>query len=338
MQTRETTITSGIDKEALVALNLKNTIVIDSNITPIYPVRYAYANFFDKEIAEPENPPDISTLMNAKSLAEGKGYVLRLLREGWVYIREEDNREDGYFHIFKYERVASGESVEEKFTKYLFKNKVNAQGGLVLDKSRGRSTYPFVFVRSGIQQVSIAYSEHEWSFDVIDRMNARADEREASMQKVNLRAEGEAHAVPADAGNFRCLIEDYQLRKDRKLALEKASVDQEVKEVTLDIITTVASYDLEADSIAAELQEKTDYGEKARIVALHDPVGRQKDIASAHGKLTLWEKNYSSTQVYPYTIGSIVKDFRGTEDEKVRKMVEEAINWREHNRYWGGHR
>lgn len=325
-----------ISKRTLVALNNTNTILIDANITPIYPVRYAYANFFDDNIAQAENPPVISDLLSDNSLSENDGYVLRLLREGWLYIREEDDPQKGHLHIFKYEKIESNNQVTEKFTKYLFKNRVNAQDGLLLDESSRRAGYPFVFVRNGIKEVSIVYAEHEFHPDVIDNLNANADERALCMQKVNLDTDNDDYAVPASKENLTTLVEDYRKRQDRVLVLENSSIDPKIKEVTLDILTTESSYELEAESIATELQKKIDYGETARIVALFDPVGRQKEITSAHAKLTIWEREYASTQIYPFTMGRIVNGIRETDDEDIKNIVDESINWSEHEKLWGG--
>ncbi|RDH41457.1 toxin VasX [Zooshikella ganghwensis] len=71
-------------------------------MTAIYPVRFAYANFFEESLEKAAEPPSINTMMGASTIADGKGYVIRLLRQGWVYIREEDDSANGHFHIFKY--------------------------------------------------------------------------------------------------------------------------------------------------------------------------------------------------------------------------------------------
>jgi hypothetical protein len=325
-----------ISKRALVALNNTNTILIDANITPIYPVRYAYANFFDESIAQAVSPPPISDLLSDSSLSANSGYMLRLLREGWIYIREEVDPEKGHLHIFKYEKIKVKDAVTEKFTKFLFKNKTNAQDGLEVDTSNRDKSYPFVFVRNGIKEVSIVYSEHEFHADVIDKLNSSESERADCMQRVNLEVDSHDYALPASKENLEKLVEDYRKKQNRVLALKDAVLDPELKDITLDLLTTELSVELSPEAIAVELQRKIDYGETAKIVALFDPVGRQKEIANAHAKLTLWEKEYASTQIYPYAIGSIVNDFRKTQDESIQEIVEESINWDAHDEHWGG--
>ena len=316
----------------------------DSNITPIYPVRYAYANFFEKTLSEAAQPPELPDLLNATSISASKGYVVRLLRPGWIYIREEDDPASGYFHIFKYTRTEanSGEPVNEYFEKFTFTNGINAQGGLTRDNSAGRPHYPFAFVRKGQAQLSIAYSEHEWSANVIDRMNGSASDRAKAMQRINIKAESSEHTVAASSENFEKLIEDYRARQSRFFALREQETTpslsgekgRSAQSLTLDILTTEASYDMDASAIAREIQHKLCYGETARIVGLHDPVGRQKEIAQAHAKLAVWEKDYASRHMYPFMIGGFVQQFKNSSNEDVVEAVNENINLGEHQTFW----
>ncbi|EDM65984.1 hypothetical protein PE36_12152 [Moritella sp. PE36] len=325
---------------APVAKNDMNKFIIDTKVTPIYPVRYAYANFFEEELSEASEPPTLSTLLdldasdNSGYIKESKGYLVRLLREGWVYIREEDDAANGYFHIFKYEKIESEGQIVEQFTKYLFKNKNNAQDGLVLDDSTKVKSYPFVFVRKGIKEISIIYTAHELHPNIIDNLNSNVDERKLAMQRVDLLADSHEHAVKANADNFKKLIEDYKSRQNRFLRL-KESDNPDIKDLNLDVLTTESSYELAAEQIAAKLQRKIPYGETARIIALHDPVGRQIEIAEAHAKLSIWEKNFSASNIYPYTIGSIVNDLNKTDDADMREILGESIAWDKHEKHWG---
>jgi len=323
-----------------VAKNDINKFIIDTKVTPIYPVRYAYANFFEEELVEASEPPALSTLLDLDAtdnngyIRESKGYLIRLLREGWVYLREEDDEANGYLHIFKYEKLQNEGQIVEHFTKYLFKNKANAQDGLILDESKKDKSYPFVFVRKGIKEISIIYTAHELHPNVIDNLNRNVDERKVAMQRVDLIADTHTHAVKANPDNFKKLIEDYKSRQDRFLRLKETD-NPDIKDLNLDVLTTESSYELVAEQIAAKLQRKIAYGETARIIALHDPVGRQIEIAEAHAKLSIWEKNFSASNIYPYTIGSIVNDLNKTKDADMRKILDESIAWDKHEKHWG---
>ena len=306
---------------------------LNTKVTAIYPVRYAYANFFTEQLSTAAEPPALSVLLNA-DMRTGKGYVIRLLREGWVYLREEDDPAKGNFQIFKYQKIEKNGELTEKFSKYQFKNKLNAQDGLVLDTSGSGGSYPFVFVNKELTHISIAYSEHEWHADVIDRLNQSASERARSMQRINLKAE-DKHTLPATHDNFSKLIEDYRKRQNRLLQIKNTGENPDIKDLSLDILTTESSYDLNAENIAIALQKKTAFTNTARIVALYDPVGRQREIVQVMAKLAVWEKDVASTQIYPYTIGKIVNDLRQSKDKKTQKMAEESINWTEHGTHWG---
>ncbi len=317
-----------------VALNQTNRLIIDTHVRPIYPVRYAYVNFFGEQLSEPVAPPPLSSLLNTVSITDGQGYAARLLRPGWIYIREEDG--GGYFHIFKYEQVEKDGELQEQYHKYLFNNKINAQRGLVKEFAGASAKgYPFVFVGKNTTEISIAYSEHEWDADVIDTMNGDAETRAQAMQRVTLTGEDDA-TLEATPENLSQLVEDYREQQNRLLTLASDSTeDPSVQEVGLDIMTTQSSYELDPHLIALELRKKSQYGEVARIVGLYDPVGRQRDIAEVHAKLALWEQHYASQHIYPYTIGMFVRGFRDVQNEKVQKIVQNSINWSEHDEYWG---
>src|SRR5690606_9215221 len=107
-----------------------------------------------------------------------------------------------------------------------------------------------------------------------------------------------------------------------------------VKNLALDVLTTQASYEMDADEIALALRRKARPGEIARVVALHDPVGRQRDIAEVHAKLALWEKDVASTNLYPFTIGQIVNNLKKTDNSDLREIVQDSINWQEHDQFW----
>src|SRR5690606_10943740 len=249
-----------------------NTLVIPSRVTPIYPVRYAYANFFSETLLPASDPPPLSTMLNAANVSQTGGYVVRILRPGWIYIREENGPGGGHFQIFKYQPIESNGKLEERYPKYQFVNGVNAQGGLKEDLSGTiKGGYPFVFVGKEVTEISIAYSEHEWHAEVIDRLNGSESERASSMQRIRLQGD-DLDAVPASYENLVALVEDYRQKQARLLSLKNTPADTSIKNLALDVLTTQVSYDMNPDEIAAALRRKSKPGEVAKIVALHDPV------------------------------------------------------------------
>lgn len=322
-------------QKTVVAIDRANTLVVNPTLRPIYPVRYAYANFIGDAISAPAEPPPLAELLDKSEASETQGYMARILRPGWVYIREEEGGD--HFHIFQYQQIENNGKLEERFPKFQFNNGINAQDGLKQDNSGSqKGGYPFAFVRKQVTEISIAYSEHEWHPDVIDKMNGDANERANAMQRVNL-IDDDTATVEATSNNLKGLVEDYRTKQNRILNLKESDTDPSVKDLSLDILTTSASYDIAAEQLAVQLRARAknlQQGKTARIIALYDPVGRQRDIAEVHAKLALWEKNYASSNIYPFTVGQIVNQLRQTEDEDLKEIVEDSINWKEHDDFW----
>ncbi|MDX7998578.1 hypothetical protein FE394_05080 [Xenorhabdus sp. Reich] len=315
----------------------------DGNIKPIYPVRYAYVNFFGSELEKPEVPPDIHTLMSAKTLKESKGYAARLMRPGWIYIREEDIMEHrpsktAYFHIFKYE--PDKDQQIEKFRKFTYRNNKDARDGVMPESGLNGEGYPFLFVAKDVSNISIAYSEHLWHPDVIARMNRDKKLREKTMQFINLDNDNQPHAIEANEANFAKLIQDYKTRKEQ-FAAAKAKIDAEnfgeldLDTIRIDELTTQLSYEMDADKIALEIRNKLCYQEKSRIVILHDPVGRQKEILEAHRLLTVWQQYNAELNVYPMTIGMYIDVLKESRKSAIQhSKFQRAKNQKDIDQYW----
>ncbi|KMJ45004.1 hypothetical protein AB204_11340 [Xenorhabdus khoisanae] len=315
----------------------------DGNIKPIYPVRYAYVNFFGSDLEKPEAPPDIHTLMSATTLKESKGYAARLMRPGWIYIREEDSMEHrpsktAYFHIFKYE--PNGENQTEKFRKFIYRNKKDARDGVMPESGLNGEGYPFLFVAKDVSNISIAYSEHLWHPDVIARINGDLELRKKTMQFINLDDDNQPHAIEANEANFTKLIQDYKTRKEQ-FAAAKAKIDAknfgdlDLASLRIDELTTQLSYEMDADKIALEIRSKLCYQEKSRIVILHDPVGRQKEILEAHRILTAWQQYSAKLNAYPLTIGMYVECLIKSRMPPAEYLkVVGAINRKDVNEHW----
>lgn len=325
-----------VTRTVQVALNQPNTLIIDNAVCPIYPVRYAYANFFEETLEAPSRPPALKTLLNQTDMSATKGYVARLLRPSWIYIKEEVGGSNLQIFQYKHLQMPDG-SVQEQFHKYLFKNGIDAKGGLVAETQGNRyKGYPFAFVRKEVSEISIVHSLEPLNAQVVDEINGNAQKRAEFMQRVNLQAEDEA-TVEATTANLKALVEDYREQKDRVLKFRTSPNDPDIEELDetgLDVLTTQASYKLTAETIASELSRKTEYGKVARIVGLFDPIGIQQDIAEIISKLTLWETHYKASNLYPYTIGTLVQQLKTSDNDELRELVEDNINLEEHGRYW----
>ena len=289
------------------------------NVLPIYPVRYGYANFFDT-ILPAQAPPTLPEMASASGLNETGGYILRLLREGWIYIKEEGDKDQ--LHIFHYAQTETATGVIEKFEKYYFTNEENAQDGLTLDTSSGSTFYPFAFVTAGTKQISIVYSEHEWSAAVIDNMNDDEELRKKAMQQVDLSSPQTEFSQEATQENISALVEDYR-NSDEKWLADKDSAKPMPH--GLDLATTTLSYHLAAEGVVETMQKSHSEHKDGTLVALFDPVGRQRDISKVISKNVAEQQAYVSVNQYPLTIGQYAKSCLESDIPEVKKAAEENL-------------
>ncbi|CAH1568236.1 conserved hypothetical protein [Vibrio jasicida] len=291
------------------------------NVIPIYPVRYGYANFFD-EVMPAQAPPSMLEMNGATGLKDTGGYLLRLLREGWLYIKEESEEETAPFHIFKYAQTQTPTGVIEKFEKYYFTNEENAQEGLTLDTSSGATFYPFAFVTPKAKKISIVYSEHEWSAAIIDNMNNDEELRKKAMQQVDLTAQQTEFSQAATQENLCTLVEDYR-NNDEKWLADKDSAKPMAH--GLDLATTTLSYHLTAEGIVETMQKSHSEHKDGTLVALFDPVGRQRDISKVISKNVAEQQAYVNVNKYPLTIGQYAQSCIESDIPEVKKAAEENL-------------
>ncbi|WP_285339261.1 PAAR-like domain-containing protein [Vibrio parahaemolyticus] len=291
------------------------------NVIPIYPVRYGYANFFD-ELMPAQAPPSMLEMSGATGLKDTGGYLLRLLREGWLYIKEESEEETAPFHIFKYAQTETATGVIEKFEKYYFTNEENAQEGLTLDTSSGSTFYPFAFVTPKAKKISIVYSEHEWSAAIIDNMNNDEELRKKAMQQVDLTAQQTEFSQAATQDNLSALVEDYR-NNDEKWLADKDSAKPMPH--GLDLATTTLSYHLDAEGIVETMQKSHSEHKDGALVVLFDPVGRQRDLSKVISKNVAEQQAYVNVNKYPLTIGQYAQSCLESDIPEVKKAAEENL-------------
>ncbi|MBU2898632.1 PAAR-like domain-containing protein [Vibrio hepatarius] len=293
-----------------------------ADVLPIYPVRYGYANFFDT-IMPAQAPPTLPEMASASGLNETGGYILRLLREGWIYIKEEEGKADNeQIHIFRYAQTETATGVIEKFEKYYFTNEENAQDGLTLDTSSGATFYPFAFVTNGTKKISIAYSEHEWAADIIDKMNSDLEWRTKAMQQVDMTASDD-FSDTATQGTLSSLVEDYRSHDEKWLADKEA---QKPTDIGMDIVTTQRSYHLVADELVETMQKSHSEKKDGTLVVLFDPVGRQLDIANKLRMTVAEGQAYQQNNLYPLTIGTYAKACMDSEVPEVSAAAQENLD------------
>ncbi|WP_188093357.1 hypothetical protein [Photorhabdus heterorhabditis] len=91
---------------------------------------------------------------------------------------------------------------------------------------------------------------------------------------------------------------------------------------------------MDADMIIKNINEYLHLNEQSRIVILHDPVGRQRDIAEAYSILNLWQQSYHASNIYPLTIGFYVEKLKATKNPELKKKIDDSIHQDRWNNDW----
>ncbi|MFM2584341.1 PAAR-like domain-containing protein [Vibrio campbellii] len=302
------------------------------DVIPIYPVRYGYANFFD-ELMPAQAPPSMTEMSGATGLKDTGGYLLRLLREGWLYIKEESEEDTAPFHIFKYAQTQTATGVIEKFEKYYFTNEENAQEGLTLDTSSGSTFYPFAFVTPKAKKMSIVYSEHEWFAAIIDNMNSDEELRKKAMQQVDLTAQQTEFSQAATQENLSALVEDYRNNDEKWLADTDSAKPMPHG---LDLATTTLSYHLDAEGIVETMQKSHSEHKDGALVVLFDPVGRQRDLNHVLSFNVADEQAYYANNAYPLTIGKFAEACLSSDVPTIKEAAENNLDKKALNDYQKG--
>ncbi|MEX6156322.1 toxin VasX [Providencia manganoxydans] len=361
----------------LAPRNLQADAVVcpcESEHRPVYPVRYAYSNLYGSipissktvpTLNETLNPPsdievffslvkesipeNILQMMNAKTIEESYGYSARLLREGWIYVFEDDDfyhtREfkNGRLLIFKHNveinTTSDGSTGREEFFSY--EGKISPKGKLeIIDNSR---SYPYMPICKDVMNISIVFSEVKLSNYVVKKMIKDADYRKKFMQQANIvHFENNENCVEASAENLEKFVDDY---KKESLKFKNFIQKIENKEVLPDFFSDISSapdVPSEVSLLVNQFKRALDDEEKATLIILHDPVGYHKDILAFHDTLVSIQYAYSEYFSHPYKIGSYINQLKkecddmveGKAKEELNDILNDSIDFEEFNKYW----
>ncbi|TDB45268.1 hypothetical protein C5468_21610 [Photorhabdus luminescens subsp. mexicana] len=212
----------------------------------------------------------------------------------------------------------------------MFINRKDASEGLIPEPGIRGEGHPFLFVAKDVINISIAYSEHPWHSSVLAKIDNSLELRQKTMQFINLEQEQSPFAVNASEKYFRKLIVDYKIRQEQfaniKAIIEKDINELDLAKVGIDTLTTQNSYEMDADVIIRQISSYLHLDEQARIVILHDPVGRQRDIVEAYSILNVWQQSYNASNIYPLTIGFYVEKLKATKNPELKKKIDDSID------------
>ncbi|PHM40014.1 hypothetical protein Xmau_02198 [Xenorhabdus mauleonii] len=321
----------------------------DANIRPIYPVRYAYMNFFGDNWVDAQLPPPISNFIdhydNSLSASVLGGYSIRMPRPGWIYVKEEGSiksrgsEKDGKLLIFKFSpEIVTLEGKRGMVTKYTkYEQKAGSSSWEEIHPVSGTAGlgYPFLAIDKDVTKISIVYSEVELAKSVLNKMDKDKNFRKNAMQFVDLDSETSEYAIDAKQEHFDGLVEDFKDPEKQFQAYKNQLSDPLLQSSDLGEITTEGSFAMDADMEMRYIDSLICpyYKDKAKIVVLHDPVGYQRDILMAYMLLTAWQINYTATYMYPISIGQFVKQMEFSKDEKIKKYFNDCIH-QEHWKTW----
>jgi hypothetical protein len=319
----------------------------EANIRPVYPVRYAYMNFFGDKLIDAQLPPPLSTFidpyddsLNASVLG---GYSIRLSRAGWVYVKEEGtikirgSKSEGKLLIFKFSpeivTVKGKRRMVTKYTKYEQKTGSSEWEEIQPVSGTAGLGYPFLAIDKDVEKISIVYSEVKLAKSILNKMDNDKEFRKIAMQFVDLDSDQSDYVIEAKQEHFDGLVEDFKDPEKRFKAYKKHLSDPRLQSADLGDITTEGSFFMDADMEMRYIESLICpyYKDKAKIVVLHDPVGYQRDILMAYELLNLWELSYSATNIYPITIGQFVEVLSASNNKEIKGYFNEHIhqgNWK----------
>ena len=321
-----------------------------TEIIPIFPVRYALGQF-DLEMLSLDYP-SIEELLNS-NFEPVNGLAARLLRSGYVYIYIEDGAikqaDEGAddmpsykdkWHIFYYHSPnpdaegnfsdIGGQFVKQQIAKNDAKNWIYETFKDIngIDVKR-----PYAFIPPTCSKIYIAYSEHEWSIDLLDLLNKNShatltrhnymqlsstmleadDDCAWSSQSFTDRKPTREDFKKGDAENFKSTLERFvqEMRPPEQMAAKQTPVEPNKDEsekfiegLLLSAIPAIPNSRAKINHIFKETKNKIEVG---KVVALYDPVGISQDLAAFHATISTAHASDVVENYYAYTMYQAVE-------------------------------
>lgn len=297
----------------------------EKGMRPIFPVRFAIKPSVLTELSlEPRT-------INAETDIVNTGdHELRRIRQGYLYIFVPNEIEDvesrteasnGYWMVFRYQSqlddfnspvlddhghipfsIRNPDTDPYVGANYSFRQYTwldgYAAGRWGFNNSK---IYPYAYVPKQVTKIEIAYSEHRWPAKFFEQAEADAEFRKKLMVPIDLAPQQTDFTLPLSE-------------------LENHVVDFKQELFTLNSLLTdyadchTGVYPQNPQDVLSCVKEQ----ENARIVALHDPVGRVLDINERIHKNDNERMVYNAEYQYPLVTARAV--------EQIHEVVNDA-NW-----------
>lgn len=294
----------------------------EKGMRAIFPVRFAIKPSVLTELSM--GPRTISAETNIGSTGD---HELRRIRQGYVYIFVPNEIEDvasrtesgnGYWMVFRYQSQLDdfnspvledhGQipfSIRNPDTDpYVGANYSFRQYTWLDGYAAGRwgfnnsKIYPYVYVPKQVTKIEIAYSEHRWPAKFFEQAEVDAEFRKKLMMPIDLAPQQTDFTLPLSE-------------------LENHVVDFKQDLFTLDTFlpdyadSHTGVYPQSSQEVLGCVKEQ----ENARIVALHDPVGRVLDINERIHKNDNEQTAFTLAHQYPLTTAKAITQIKETIDD-----------------------
>lgn len=292
-----------------------NGMPCQQELTPIIPVRFSLTRNALENIKKGKlpNSPEKTKIGN-------NDYELRRLRQGYLYIYAElgmannstdgNETKEGHWQIFEYyvnnddangamapdmsatsrKKMGMADDPSQKsggiayhFRKYLWKDGT-ARGEWVLDTK----SYPYAFVHKQVTRIYYAYSERRWAPKFFELLESNSQVRSSIMQQVSL---------ANDSTDFSLLFS--------QLTTNVADFNVSRKDTdSADSLTRATSLGFSEKHRINILKEEEK--QRARIIAVHDPIANLADISALHELTWLNMIQARRKYLYPTTTAKAV--------------------------------
>lgn len=282
----------------------------DPYIIPIYPVRIAWNDLYGEVNGGLRYPKTLDPFPAVGGAVNSGGFTLRTARAGNVYVYDETNK---VWSIFKVKPDTG--KFGARFDRYEF---IPAQDRWVATELNLILPY----VRDDAETIHIAYSGHAWSSATFGKMQSNTDSlRDKAMTKVVPTAPSSA-SFSAPLGQIGTLVEEF--------STHGISQTREDWDTLSDLSLPACDAAALMDTTSVKLAKGAPL-----LIALHDPVGVIREIATSHLNRTSLRTSYLEANIYPLTSARAVQTLqqaaadglksRGL-DSKTRRMFQE---WQE---------